>query len=105
MGKLGQRLGVTAQMDPALPKSARLIAGAGASVYHNGLYYPSRVIECPRPLRPGDTGEAVIGIIGTPEYPLDFTEGSEFELRAGVTKVATAKVVKVLPDPEDSSHQ
>jgi hypothetical protein len=98
MDKSNQRLEVLLEiLSLSDTTDIQLAAGGGVNVYHEGNYFPGRILECPRPLRPGDSGQAVIGILGDPGYPLNFTEGTEFELRDGpVKKVASAKVLRVL---------
>lgn len=96
-----QRVEVSVQMHPdSMPPSLRLIAGAGVNVYHNGLYFPGRVLECAQPLRPGDRGQAIIDILSDSEHPLKLVEQAEFEIRDGpINMVASAKVVRILESP------
>jgi hypothetical protein len=83
-------------MQPAgsLPLVKPLSAGWGSVIYFQGKHYPGRVLECERPIEPGQTGEAVIGVVATRADKIGLESGSVFELRDGATTViATATVL------------
>jgi hypothetical protein len=90
------RIRAAVRMQPAgsLPVVKPLTAGWGPVIYIQGKYYPGRVLECEKPIEPGQTGEAVIGVMVTQPESIGLQEGTVFELRDGPTTViATATVL------------
>jgi len=101
MAKTSQRVEVSIQMhSESVPPNLRLAAGIGVNVYLDGRYFPGRVLECSRPLRPGDCGQAIIEVLSDSEFSSNLSEQAEFEIRDGpIIKVASAKVVRLLESP------
>ena len=90
------RIQAIVRMQPAdsLPVVKPLRAGWGPVIFFKHRYYPGRVLECETPIEPGQTGEAVIGIIATDAESIGLQAGSIFELRDGPEDViATATVL------------
>ena len=85
-------------MRPAgsLPIAKPLSAGWGPVIYFQDEYYPGRVLECEPPVEPGQSGEAIIGVMATQADQIGLNAGATFELREGPTTViATATVLDV----------
>jgi hypothetical protein len=81
------------RMEPAetLPIVKPLTAGWGPVIHFRNQYFPGRVLKCSEPIEPGQTRQALIGVMMT-EQRL----GSVFELRDGpTTLIATATVLSV----------
>lgn len=57
------RPAVRRQPAGSLPVVKPLSAGWGPVIYFQGRHYPGRVLICDKPIEPGQTGEAVIGVM------------------------------------------
>lgn len=100
MGDLPPRVEAIVQMDTDYSLTGRRLApGTGVNIYCDGVYFPGRVLECTKILRPGDTGKIIIGILDTCDEPFDRSEGAEFELRDGPsTRIGLAKIIREMKD-------
>jgi hypothetical protein len=89
------RIRAAVRMQPAdrLPVVKPLNTGWGPVIFFQGKHYPGRVLECKTPIEPGQTGEAIIGVMATQADRLGFQEGSVFELRDGATIVIAIATV------------
>ena len=77
-----------------LPIEKPLRAGWGPNIFFKDKFYPGRVLECEPPIEPGQSGEAIIGVMESPTQVSGLQLGSVFELRDGpVTRIATAEVI------------
>jgi hypothetical protein len=77
-----------------LPVARPLTTGWGATIYFEGNLYPGRVLECKKPIEPGQSGEAVVAMMASQAETLGLQEGSIIELRDGPKAViATATVL------------
>ena len=69
----------------------------GATVLYEGVYYPGRIMSCETPIRPGETGEVIIGILCSTGTSFTMFEGARFEIVDTPTKkVAEATVLEIL---------
>jgi hypothetical protein len=90
------RLRAAVRMQPAesLPVPKPLSAGWGPVIYFQHKHYPGRVLECKKPIEPGETGEAMIEVMASEADRSGLREGSVFEVRDGATTlIATATVL------------
>lgn len=72
-------------------------SGWGANIFLNEAYFPSRIVECERPLGPGDKGVAIIDIINSDDDAFNLSPGACFQLRDGpLIVVANAKVLRII---------
>lgn len=72
-------------MQPAemLPVVKPLRAGWGPTIRFGGKHYAGRVLECKEPIEPGESGEALIGLLAEDAERVGLREGSTFELLDG----------------------
>jgi hypothetical protein len=90
------KLRAKVQMLPAadLPVAKPLRAGWGPNIFFKDEFYPGRILECETPIEPGQSGEAIIGVMESPTHASGLQLGSVFELRDGpVNRIATAEVI------------
>jgi len=81
-----------------LPSDRPIHKGWGATFSFHGRLYPGRVLECPKPIQPGTSGQAVIGVFYSDNVASELEVGTVFELLEGPKLVATAKVLNVEQD-------
>ncbi len=74
---------VSMQPTDKLPVVKPLRAGWGPTIRFQGKYYAGRVLECKEPIEPGETGEALIGMLAEDAERVGLEEGSMFELLDG----------------------
>jgi len=85
------------------PGRKPLTADWGPTIFWRDRLYPGRVLVCEKPIEPGKTGEAVIGIMLMTSSPdtIDLEVGSLFELRDGPKDlIATATVLSVVEEKD-----
>ena len=81
-----------------LPIVNSLRPGWGPGIFYQNRLFAGRIISCERPIAPGESGDAIIGMIESSNEPSGLQVGSTFELRDGPSiKVANAEVVAFEP--------
>ena len=95
---VGLRVLAEVQMEPvgAISRDRRIMPRQGINPRIDDLYYIGWIRDCPQPIAPGETGEALVEILSSPEFPVCLSPGETFELCDGPSiKTASAKVLKV----------
>lgn len=87
------RVMVRMQPESRLPIVKPLTAGWGAVIFYRDQCYPGRVLECEKPIEPGQVGEAIIGMMADKLSAIDLHIGSTFELRSGPEDIIAAATV------------
>jgi hypothetical protein len=93
--------GIRAQVSIFLPKSKKhprisLGTGAGITVFHRGIYYPARMIECMPPIKGGENGVGVIDIVTFSDAGISLAPGDQIDLMAGPEdRVGVATVLEL----------
>jgi hypothetical protein len=98
VSEVALRIRAAVRMEPAdkLPVAKPLTAGWGPTISYGGKLFPGRVLACDKPIKPGEVGEALIGVIAMSRHDIDMQAGTVFELRDGLTNlIATATVISL----------
>lgn len=92
------RIRAAVRMEPEYTSLAAppMMANRGVTISFRGKHFPGRVLACERPISPGESGEASIGVLASSPHDVDMQVGSQFELRDDPARIiATATVLAV----------
>jgi len=79
-----------------LPAGRAVTKNWGPVVALNGDLFAARILECSRPIGPGEAGEVVIAVMGATQLQQGCLVGAVFELREGPkTVIAEAEALEV----------